>query len=134
MRTTKEGPHKAKIFWQKSQRFATAARSATEPDPIVSLAINAIINLADALCVQHAGERSAGDNHHDALKILARLETLDAKTRDAVGKRLAALLSMKSLAQYEGELLTTKHAKDAIQDMDRAFSAVTDIAKQNGWA
>jgi hypothetical protein len=133
VKTSKEAPHKAKVYWQKSQRYAKDAQNATEPDPIVSLAVNAVINLVDALCVQYGGERSAGDNHNDATRLLARLDALDPKLREAIGKRLASLLSMKSLAQYEGELLTAKDAKDALLDMERAIAAVAEIAKKNGW-
>lgn len=136
MKTAKEGPHKARVYWQKAQRYARAARAnrdAGEHDPAMSNAVNAVINVVDALCVLHAGERSAGESHHDAVRLLNSLKGLDAKVRDGVGRRLSALLSVKGLAQYEGELVSERQADDALKDMDRALAAVADIARENGW-
>lgn len=137
MKTSKEPPHKARIYWEKAQRYARAARASLavgENDPAMSCAVNAVINVVDALCVQHAGERSASENHGDAIRLLTSLKGVDPKTRDAVGKRLSALLSVKSLAQYEGELVSTDDAEEAVKDMDRALLAVALIAKTNKWA
>lgn len=136
MKTTRERPHKARIYWQKAQRYARAARGNLEDgdyDPAMSSAVNAIINVVDALCVQYAGERSASEDHGDAGRLLSSLQGLDAKTRDAIGKRLKTLLSVKSLAQYEGELVTKAQAHEAVQAMDRALAAVADEAKRHGW-
>lgn len=136
MKVSKEAPHKARIYWQKAQRFARTARSsldAGEWDPAVSCAVNAVINLTDALCVQYAGERSASENHGEAVRLLSGQTGLDARTRDAVGKRLAALLSMKGLAQYEGELASAGDAKAAVKEMDRALAAAAGVAREHRW-
>lgn len=53
-RTVAEPPAAASAYWTKGMRFAAAARlnaSAHQWDPAVSNAINAIINVVDALCV-----------------------------------------------------------------------------------
>lgn len=136
MKTTKERPHKAKVYWQKAQRYARAAHAnleAGEYDPAMSNAVNSIINVVDALCVQYAGERSASENHNDAVGLLDSLKGLDPKTRDALGKRLKTLLSVKSLAQYEGELVSESDAEEAVQSMDRALAAVANEAKVHKW-
>lgn len=136
MKTAKEGPHKARLFWQKSQRFARAARAnlaAGEYDPAVSNAVNAVINVVDALCVRERGERSSGESHHGAVRLLSSLKGLDADVREGLGKRLSALLSTKTLAQYEGELVARADAEHAIRDMDRALAAVAAVAKKAGW-
>lgn len=136
MKTAKEPPHKARIYWEKAQRYARAARASLEEgenDPAMSCAVNAVINVVDALCVHYAGERSASENHGDAIRLLGSLKGLDAKTRDAVGKRLSALLSVKSLAQYDGELVSSKDAEEALKDMERALVAVEALAKAHRW-
>lgn len=133
MKTTKEAPHKAKVYWQKAQRYARAAQAnleAGEYDPATSSAVNSIINVVDALCVQYSGARSSGENHNDAVGLLDSLKGLDPKTRDALGKRLKTLLSVKSLAQYEGELVSKADAREAVQSMDRALAAVAEIARR----
>jgi hypothetical protein len=136
MKSAREPPHKARIFWEKARRYAQAAhanRAAGLPDPTVSCAVNAVINLVDALCVLHAGARSAGGSHHDALRHLHALASLDAGVRAGVGRRLSALLSVKSLAQYEGELVSARDAERAVEDMDRAFAAAAGVAQAQGW-
>lgn len=136
MKTAKEGPHKARTHWQKAQRYARAARANLESgeyDPAVSNAITAIINTVDAVCVLHSGIRSAGESHHESVRLLLSLKDVDPRVRDTLGTRLGALLSVKSLAQYEGELVSRGDAEAAIQNMDRALAAMTGVAKKHGW-
>jgi hypothetical protein len=65
--------------------------------------------------------------------MLGGLKGVDAPLRDALGKRLTSLLSVKNLAQYEGALITRTQSDDAIKDMDRAFAAAEELVKKNAW-
>ncbi len=137
MKTSAGTPHKAKVYYQKAQRYARAARAnhaSGDYDPAMSNAINAVINLVDAVCIQASGARSASGNHGDAIRLLVGQKDVDAKLRDALGKRLTSLLSVKNLAQYEGALITRSQSDDAVKDMERAFAAVATLVKKSEWA
>lgn len=131
-----EPRHKAVIYWQKAQRFAHAAQtnaSQGDWDPAVANAVNATINLTDALCVHYMGARSASDSHFDVLGLLATVPDMPLALRTALTRHLEALLDVKGVAQYEGRLLSSQDAQRALQHMDRAFHAAAEIAKGEGW-
>ncbi|MHB8604897.1 MAG: HEPN domain-containing protein [Thermoplasmatota archaeon] len=135
-KTRDESHSKAKTYWEKAQRFARAAREARDSanyDPALSSAINAVVNVVDAICVHYLGKRSASTNHEDALQVLQSIEPLDSSIKEQLRKRLGSLLSKKALAQYEAALVTRKEAEDGITDMDRAFTSVASFAKAQGW-
>lgn len=136
IRTKVEEKSNARIYWVKAQRFAHAAQTNSEQgdwDPAVANAVNAIINIVDAICVHYQGERSAGESHFEALELLGRVERMDAKLRDALRKHLGAVLEMKSLAQYDGRLCEERDAVVAIKHLERATDAVVPVAKANRW-
>lgn len=102
-------------------------------DPAVANATNAVINLVDAVCVHYRGLRSAGASHHDALHVLSGVSELDPQTTTSLRKHLTGLLSVKSVAQYEGRLLDAPDAERALAHMDRAFGALEERARDLGW-
>lgn len=127
---------RAKMYWQKSQRFARAARSNAESgewDPAVANAVNAVINLVDAVCVHYLGARAAGEAHNEAIAVLSQASEADADLRLSLGKHLSALLGVKSLAQYEGRLLEKHDAKRALAHMERSLRAAEELAERHGW-
>lgn len=99
----------------------------------MSNAINSVINLVDAVCVHASGTRSASTNHGDAVRLLGGIESLDTAIREALGERLAALLSAKNLAQSEGALIEKQEAEGALKEMDRAFAAAKPVARSAKW-
>lgn len=136
VRVKSEDRSRAIVYFTKCERFADAARQnahAQNWDPAAANAVNAIINLVDALCVHYQGQRNAGGSHHDALGLLRGLAELDAKTRAALDKHLGALLSVKSLAQYEGRLMGRMDTDDAISHMERALRAVRELPPIRAW-
>lgn len=136
MKTRAEPRAKARSYFLKAERFARAARAnhaAGDHDPAMSNAVNAVINLVDAVCVHASGTRSSSANHGEAIRLLGGLKDVDPALRDALGKRLSTLLTVKGLAQYEGDLVSAAAAEDALQDMDRAFKATAAFAKKTGW-
>lgn len=134
-KTRAEDRSKAAIYWRKALRFAHAARTNAEQedwDPAVANAVHAAINMTDAVVIHYVGLRSAGDSHFDALNLLPTTD-MPADARTALARHLDALLSVKTLAQYEGRLLTQKDASNALKHMERAFEATAPVAKSSGW-
>lgn len=135
MRKTRAEPrHKASVFAQKAARFAhAAATNAREEDwdPAVANAVNAVINLADALSVHYMGVRSASDSRFDALNLLASSD-LPTEIKTPLRRHLEALLSVKGIAQYEGRLLGRVDAEKALSHMERAFQAAKSVQLGNG--
>lgn len=95
--------------------------------------MNAVINLVDAVCVHYRGQRSATDRHADAMGILSGLSEVEPPVRSLLGRHLAALLSVKNLAQYEGRLVDASEARSAISHMERAFEAARKLPPVAAW-
>lgn len=135
MKTRAEARHKARIYYQKALRYSSAARDNHDAglhDPAMSNAIHAVINLVDAICIQVSGLRSSSGDHGDAVRLLAKSK-VDPKVREAVGKRLISLLSVKHLAEHEGTLITPAQSAAAIKDLERALIAISSFARNNSW-
>lgn len=127
---------KAGVYFRKAQRFsvaATANASERHWDPAVANAINSVINLVDALCVHYRGHRNSGDTHHDALPLLRSVDEIEPGARSQLERHLGALLSTKTLAQYEGRLLTAADADSALSHMERAFRAARELPPVKAW-
>lgn len=131
-----EARGKAALYWAKGRRFARAAHMSHEErqwDPAVSMSVNAVINLVDAVCVHFSGARSASDAHDDALDVLEEAGDLDERVREALVRHLSFLLRIKYGAQYDGRLMTAHEADAALTHMDRAYAATEALAKGNEW-
>lgn len=134
MKTRAEPRHKATIFWQKARRFADAAAANAAQaywDPAVANAVNAAINLCDALCIHYAGLRSASQSHRDAMQVLDATE-MSPSVRTTLRRHLESLLNLKGVAQYEGRLLDERDAAKALKHMDRAFDAASAVTNEWG--
>lgn len=135
-KTRSEPRQKARIYWQKARRFAHAAATnalQADWDPAVANAANAVINLADALCVHYGGSRSASGSHFDVLNVLAAAPDIAPMLRTLLSQHLEGLLNFKALAQYEGRLLEKTDADKALKHMERAFKAADEVAKAQKW-
>jgi len=102
-------------------------------DPAAANAINAVINLVDALCVHYRGQRNGGESHHAALDLLRTVTEIETGPRAQIERHLAFLLSQKSLSQYEGSLLSAADAKAAVEHMERAFRAARLVGPVKAW-
>ncbi len=134
-KTRTEARHKAVTYWHKAMRFARASRanaSTGDWDPAVANAVNAIINVTDALTVHYMGVRSAGESHFDSLNLLASTD-LDPQTRQAFARHLESLLNVKTISQYEGRLLEDSDWRRADKHLQRAFDSIESVSKSNGW-
>lgn len=133
----REGRPSARTYWTKAQRFARSARAALAAgdwDPAASSAIHAAVNLLDAVCVFYRQERNASGNHEDALAILGEIHEAPPKLRKLLHRHAGALLSMKSLAEYEARLLEEPDAAKAVADMEQCIAALRGLADAEGWA
>lgn len=136
-RLKSEDRARASVYYVKAQRFAASAReslNASRPDPAAANAINAVINLVDSLCVHYRGQRNGGESHHAALDLLRAVTEIEPQSRAQIEKHLTFLLSQKNLAQYEGRLVTTGEADDAVAHMERAFRAAEALAPVKIWS
>lgn len=126
----------ARLYWDKAMRFAHAAQTNTREgdwDPAVANAVNAIINIVDALCVSYRGLRSASGSHQDALNLLDACTEMDGPVRNSLRKHLGAVLSQKTFAQYDSRLMEEPDAAAAISHMERAITAAKPVARGHGW-
>lgn len=97
---------KAKQFLQVADDARELAEEQAVSDAAVTLYVHAGIAAADAICAKAFGRYSRGENHQQAIQLLATVN------KDA-SSQLKALLSMKTRAGYG-------HAPISGQDLLRA--------------
>lgn len=80
---------------QKAEEFLEAATVVADelPDAFVSLCVLAGIAAADVICCARLGVHATGDDHAQAVDLLARAD-------DTLAKKLSQLLSLKSRSAY----------------------------------
>lgn len=84
-------------------------------------AVNAGIAASDAICGHSLGYCSKGEDHDQAIELLA------VAVRDAGPSRnLARLLGAKSLASYSASMLSDSKTADLIKYAERLVSAMND--------
>ncbi|MEZ0354825.1 hypothetical protein [Mycobacterium sp. SA01] len=89
------------------------------PDPAISLLVNAGIAAADVICGVRLGIYAAGENHNEAVALLAKA---DAGTE----KHLRALLNVKSKVSYTHQSATADERKRS----RRAAEALVEAARR----
>jgi hypothetical protein len=113
----------------KAEQFASAAlviqeladESADIADAYVTLCVHAGIAAADTICAASLGEHARGENHDEAVTLLATVD----KTAAA---HLRALLGMKTLASYSHTPISGDRARRA----GRAMGALMETARAAG--
>lgn len=123
-------PEKVRVYREKSQRFAAAARAAAEAgqwDPAVSAAVHAVINGLDALSSARLGRRSSSDSHGDAVDLLDDMKSDPAAVRAEIAKHFRALVTVKHLAEYEARLCEANDCHQAIKHMERALAQIESL-------
>lgn len=74
----------------------------------VGIACTAGIAFSDAICLAAVGERSAGDNHADAVELLRSLDPNAAQA-------LQTLLALKTQTQYGSTVISAEKATRAMR-------------------
>lgn len=113
---------------RKANRFLDAAETIREfadedldeaGDAFVTLCVHAGIAAADALCCASLGVHAQGENHDDAVALLAKVD------KD-IAKELAKLLRLKTKAGYTHTPVTAEEFKRA----GRAAEALVERARR----
>lgn len=112
---------KAQQFWAAAQTIETFADDETSiADAYTTLAIHAAIAAADVICCARLGEHARGDDHDEAVALLARVDTARAKD-------LASLLRMKTRAGCSHEPTSRTDRQRAGRAAARLVQAAADL-------
>ena len=109
---------------QFADAFAIVLEFADEPgevaDACATLAVHAGIAAADVICCVRLGTHHHGENHSDAVALLAQVNK-------ASSRHLKTLLDLKTMAGYSHEPLTLASLKRASRAMDALIQAALQV-------
>lgn len=112
---------KAQQFWFAAQTIENFADDeATVADAYTTLAVHAGIAAADVICCTRLGEHARGDDHDEAVALLAKTD------RDRA-KDLATLLRMKTRSGYSHEPTSRTDRQRAQRAAARLVHAANDL-------
>ena len=86
-------------------------------------AIHAVIAASDAICVYFLGKRNASESHNEAVALFKTIE-LDDKEINTNANRIAKILGIKNMAEYEERLVFRSEAEKALRDCERFLEYV----------
>lgn len=115
---------------RKAEQFLDAAETIREfaesehevGDAYVTLCVHAGVAAADVLCCIALGEHAQGDDHNEALALLARVRPNGAE----LAKSLRPLLGMKTRAGYSHRSVPSDDRKRAQRHAERLVRAARD--------
>ena len=90
------------------------------------LIVHSAIAFADAACIQYSGQRSAGDDHEDAIELLDSL-LVQSKEKAKAMTHLRRIIEEKTKVSYLGDLYTAGQAKDLWKHLERFRSWIEII-------
>ena len=111
---------KARQFLLAAETITTVIDDQEIADAFVTLCVHAGIAAADVICCAKLGVHHAGENHNDAVTLLASADR-------SAAKHLKALLDMKTRAGYSPVLTSAADQKRA----GRAAAALVTIASSS---
>ncbi|MEE8184799.1 MAG: HEPN domain-containing protein [Thermodesulfobacteriota bacterium] len=85
-------------------------------------AIHSCIAACDAMCVYFLGKRHAGESHNDAVALFKTIKSGGEINTNA--NRIARILRIKNMAEYEERLVYRSEAEKALKDCERFFEYV----------
>ena len=121
MRTRSVTAQQVRTYLGKAEEFLDAAiaeLNADRPIAATSLAIHAAMNAADAVCGTRTGQRAAGQDHDEVLRLLAEA----GKDGAALRKDLRRLLPLKTKSEYEPEEVSLSTASKAVERAKRCVT------------
>lgn len=89
-------------------------------DALVTMCVHAGIAASDVICCVQLGRYSRGQDHHEAVALLAEVDR-------SLSKDLAKLLKMKNKSGYGSELSSAATAKLAMRSSIRLVEAARAI-------
>ena len=115
------GLAKAEQFWSAAQTIeAFADDETTVSDAYTTLAVHAGIAAADVICCTRLRQHARGDDHDEAVVLLAQVD------RDRA-KDLATLLRMKTRSGYSHEPTSRTDRQRARRAASRLIQAAGDL-------
>jgi len=109
---------KAKQFADAAEMIETITDGAIDvEDAYITMCVHAGIAAADAICCAQLGQHSRGEDHDDAVRLLAQVD-------EEMARRLNTLLQMKTRSGYSAHPSSEADRKKA----GRAASALVDRA------
>lgn len=112
------------MYLRKAEDFARlmdSARAARNSNGTGLAAVHCTISASDALTTYLLGERSAGRDHRDVLRLLAHAEIAD---RANLVNQVRRVLDKKNQVEYEGRPLTQEEAEDLFKAALRVLRTV----------
>ena len=97
-----------------------------------ALGVNAVhcaISLNDALTVFNLGQRSAGEDHHQAAELLFRLSLEGAATQ---AKNFGRIIAKKTAVEYEERDFRENEALELVKQVERFFAWGTGKLPKTG--
>lgn len=82
------------------------------------LIVHSAIAYVDALCIQQSGQRSAGENHVDAIALLDEVIS-DGEEKASAMNQLRRIIEEKTKVSYLGDLYSAKQAEDLWKRLKR---------------
>ena len=87
-------------------------------------AIHSCIAACDTICVYFLGKRPAGESHEDTLNLFKTIKVGD-KEINTNANRIARILRIKNMAEYEKRLVYKSYAEKVLKDSERFLKYVT---------
>jgi hypothetical protein len=118
------GAEEARLRVEQAEAYLIAAELATGEaggawgTVAAGNAVLAGIAASDAICCLRIGERSRGEDHHEALALLARATPDGAQLAHA----LERLLGIKDQSHYGVELVSSSRARSAVRQANRLLT------------
>ena len=81
-------------------------------------AIHAVIAASDAMCIYFLGKRNASESHNEAAALFKTIKPDDEEISTNVN-RIAKVLGIKNMAEYEERLVFRPEAEKALKDCER---------------
>jgi hypothetical protein len=114
---------KAEQFLESAEAIRDLADDEADVgDAFVTLCVHAGVAAADVLCCVALGVHAQGDDHGDAVGLLARVQP----NGDETSKSLRVLLAMKTKAGYSARAVNAEDRKRALRAAERLVTAARD--------
>ena len=92
-------------------------------------AIHAVIAASDAMCIYFLGKRNGSESHNEAAALFKTIKADDEEI-NTNANRIARILSIKSMAEYEERLVFRTEAEKVFKDCERFLDYVkTKLSK-----
>jgi uncharacterized protein (UPF0332 family) len=113
-------------YLKRSEECYHAAKNsfeALEWNAATISAIHAVIAASDAMCIYFLGKRNAGESHNEAAGLFKTIKA-DDEGINTNANRIARILSIKGMAEYEERLIFRTEAEKILKDCERFLGYV----------